>query len=164
MHINMKYVYLIGLLIPSLLWATPEKERNKNVTLYEIKDKRFEKVLDEVMSDVHVHLSEMQYRDKFSIIFIPPHIDTTTYFDVNPDNFEVASVEQMQIEKIDYTEILIYCTHKRYNSGDNNNLLIYNETEFVVSTPVNSEILQTTDRKKTIRILPYVTSLDDYYV
>ena len=56
------------------------------------------------------------------------------------------------------------CTHKRYNSGDNNNLLIYNETEFVVSTPVNSEILQTTDRKKTIRILPYVTSLDDYYV
>ena len=155
MHINMKYVYLIGLLIPSLLWATPEKERNKNVTLYEIKDKRFEKVLDEVMSDVHVHLSEMQYRDKFSIIFIPPHIDTTTYFDVNPDNFEVASEEQMQIEKIDY---------KRYNSGDNNNLLIYNETEFVVSTPVNSEILQTTDRKKTIRILPYVTSLDDYYV
>ena len=53
----MKYVYLIGLLIPSLLWATPEKERNKNVTLYEIKDKRFEKVLDEVMSDAQIENS-----------------------------------------------------------------------------------------------------------
>lgn len=81
MHINMKYVYLIGLLIPSLLWATPEKERNKNVTLYEIKDKRFEKVLDEVMSDVHVHLSEMQYRVNFllylyRLILIQLHILT----------------------------------------------------------------------------------------
>lgn len=160
----MKYVYLIGLLIPSLLWAIPQKELNMNVTLYEIKDKRFEKVLDEVMSDVHLHLSEMQNRDKFSIIFIPPHIDTTTYFDVNPDNFEVASEEQMQIEKIDYTEILIYCTYERYNSGDSNGLLIYNETKFIVSDPANSEILQITDREKLIRFLPHVASLDDYYV
>ena len=58
-------------------------------------------------------------------------------------------------------EILIYCSHERYESDG---ILVYNDVLFDVSGDVMPEILQRTNLSKTIPIASHVTNLDDYYV
>ena len=155
----MQFIYsVISLIILSFLTSFQE-EREIDAILYTIKDNRFEKVLDEVIADARLHMDEMQCRDKFSIMFVPPHTDTITCFEINGN--EISMKGHIHIEKVDYDEILIYCSHERYESDG---ILVYNDVLFDVSGDVMPEILQRTNLSKTIPIASHVTNLDDYYV
>lgn len=157
----MNSIFTIGLLIPCLLGLMQEKEMN--VTLYDIKDQRFEKVLNEVLAEADSHADEMQYRDQFSIMFDPPYTDTVVCVEVDPETSDISSEEKIHVEKIDYGRVLIYCTHE-ICAGEGDGHVVYKGTDFILSNPVDTAILRKTDRKRAFGIAEKVKFLDDYYV